>query len=74
MEDFIGFIAVGEERGVFYVRIGSIYFSVFRYFLLFVGKCLIGRGKVGLFSFLDFAVLREVFYNDKIYSLGIIVV
>ncbi len=73
LEDFIGSIAVGEERGVSRARIASIHFPVLRYFSLFVGKCLIGRGEAGSLSSPDLAVLREGLYNDKTYSLGAIV-
>ena len=73
LEDFIGSIAVGEERGVSRAIIASIHFPVLRYFSLFVGKCLIGRGEAGSLSSPDLAVLREGLYNDKTYSLGAIV-
>ena len=73
LEDFIGSIAVGEERGVSHARIASIHFPVLRYFSLFVGKCLIGCGEAGSLSSPDLAVLREGLYNDKTYSLGAIV-
>ena len=73
LEDFIGTIAVGEERGVSRARIASIHFPVLRYFSLFVGKCLIGRGEAGSLSSPDLAVLREGLYNNKTYSLGAIV-
>ena len=73
LEAFIGTIVVGEERGVSRARIASIHFPVLRYFSLFVGKCLIGRGKTGSLSSPDLAVLREALYNDKTYSLGAIV-
>ena len=54
-------------------RIASIHFPVLRYFSLFVGKCLIGRGEDGSLSSPDLAVLCEALYNDKTYSLGAIV-
>ena len=73
LEDFIGTIVVGQERGVSRARIASIHFPVLRYFSLFVGKCLIGCGKAGSLSSRDLAVLREALYNDKTYSLGVIV-
>ncbi len=73
LEDFIASIVVGEERGVSRARIASIHFPVLRYFSLFVGKCLIGRGEAGSLSSPDLAVLREGLYNDKTFSLGAIV-
>ena len=73
MEAFIDTIDVGEERGVSCARVASIHFPVLRYFSLFVGKCLIGRGEAGSLSSLDLAVMREGLYNDKTYSLGAIV-
>ena len=68
LEDFIGSIAVGEERGVSRARIASIHFPVPRYFSLFVGKCLIGRGEAGSLSSLDLAVLREGVVYGVIYA------
>jgi len=73
LEDFIGTIDVGEERGVSRARIASIHFPVLWYFSLFVGKCLIGRGEAGSLSSPDLAVLREGLYSTKTYSLGAIV-
>ncbi len=73
LEDFIGTIVVGEERGVSRARTASIHFPVLRYFSLFVGKCLIGRGEAGSLSSPDLAVLHEGLYSNKTYSLGAIV-
>ena len=72
LEAFIDTIAVGEERGVSCARAASIHFPVFRYFSLFVGKCLIGRGEARSLSSPNLAVLHEGLYNDKTYSLGAI--
>ena len=72
-EDFIATTTVGEERGVSEARVASLHFPVLRYYSLFVGRCLIGRGESGGLSAPDLAILRHALYTDRTFSLGAMV-
>ena len=50
VEGLIHEFTVGEERGVSEARVASLHFPVLRYYSLFVGRCLIGRGESGELS------------------------
>jgi hypothetical protein len=73
VEDFIAETMVGEERGVSGARVASLHFPVLRYYSLFVGRCLIGRGESGGLSAPDLAILRHALHRDRTFSLGAIV-
>ena len=59
VEDFIAETTVGEERGVSEARVASLHFPVLRYYSLFSGRCMIGRGESGGLSAPDLAILRH---------------
>src|SRR3990170_3487239 len=44
VEDFIDEVTVGEGREVSEARVPGLHFPVLRYYSLFAGRCLIGRG------------------------------
>lgn len=73
VEGFIAEITVGETRGVSGARVASIHFPVLRYYSLFVGRCLIGRGESGGLSGPDLAILCHALHRDRTYSLGAMV-
>ena len=73
MEDFIAAITVGRERGVSKARAASLHFPVLRYYSLFAGRCLVGRGESGSLSAPDLAILRHALLADRTFSLGAIV-
>jgi hypothetical protein len=73
VEDFIAETTVGEERGVSGARVASLHFPVLRYYSLFAGRCLIGRGESGGLSAPDLAILRHALHRDRTFSLGAIV-
>src|SRR6266496_5132838 len=74
VEAFIDEITIGETRGVSGARVASIHFPVFRYYSLFAGRCLIGRGESGGLSAPDLAILRHALLSDKTFSLGAMLV
>ena len=47
VEDFIDEVIVGERRKVSKARASSVHFPILRYYSLFAGRCLIGRGDSG---------------------------
>lgn len=51
----------------------SIHLPVLRYYSLFAGRCLIGRGESGVLSAPDLAILRHALHRDRTYSLGAMV-
>ena len=61
VEGFIHEITVGETRGVSGARVASIHFPVLRYYSLFAGRCLIGRGKSGGLSGPDLSIFAPCF-------------
>ena len=73
VESLLHEITLGEGRGVSGARVASIHFPVLRYYSLFVGRCLIGRGESGGLSAPDFAILRLALHRDRTYSLGTMV-
>ena len=68
MESFIHEISIGENRGVSGARVASIHFPVLRYYSLFAGRCLIGRGESGGLRDPDLAILRHALHRDRTYS------
>ena len=48
-------------------------FPVLRYYSLFAGRCLIGRGECGGLNAPDLAILRHALLHDKTFSLGTMV-
>ena len=73
VEDFIDEVTVGERRKVSEARVSSLHFPVLRYYSLFAGRCLIGRGESGGFSAPDLAILRHALLHDRTFSLGAMV-
>ena len=73
VEDFIDEATVGERRKVSEARVASIHFPVLRYYSLFAGRCLIGRGESGGLSAPDLAILRHALLRDRTFSLGAMV-
>ena len=45
VEDFIDEVTVGDGRKVLEAGVASLHFPVLRYYSLFAGRCLIGRGE-----------------------------
>ena len=66
-------MTVGESRGVSEDRVASLHFPVLRYYSLFAGRCLTGRGESGTLSSPDLAILRHALYSDRTFSLSAIV-
>ena len=62
VESLIHEITVGEGRGVSGARVASIHFPVLRYYSLFAGRCLIGRGESGGLSAPDLAILHHALH------------
>ena len=73
MEDFISAITVGGERGVSKARATNVHFHVLRYYSLFAGRCLVGRGDSGSLGAPDLAILRHALFADRTFSMGAIV-
>ena len=73
VDGFIDRIAVGETRKVSDARITSIHFPVLRYFAIFAGRCLIGRGNSRNLSTPDLVILRHALLRDRTFSLGAII-
>ena len=55
------------------VRAASLHFPVLRYYSLFAGRCLVGRGESGSLSAPDLTILRHALLADRTFSLGAIV-
>ena len=66
-------ISIGEERGVTKARAASAHFPILRYYSLFAGRCLVGRGESGSLSAPDLTILRHALFADRTFSLGAIV-
>src|SRR4051812_46831697 len=73
VEDFIDEVTVGERRKVSEARVASLRFPVLRYYSLFAGRRLIGRGECGGLSAPDLAILHHALFHDKTFSLGAMV-
>src|SRR5215216_4206220 len=73
VEYFIFEVTIGERRRVSEARVASLHFPVLRYYSLFAGICLIGRGESGGLSAPDLAILRDALLRDKTFSLGAMV-
>ena len=67
--DFISQTIVGGERGVSEMRVANLHFAVLRYYALFSGRCLTGRGQSGTLSSPGLAILRHALYADRTFSL-----
>ena len=54
-------------------RVASLHFPILRYYSLFAGRCLIGRGESGGLSAPDLAILCHALLRDRTFSLGAMV-
>ena len=61
VEDFINEVTVGERRRVSEARVASLHFPVLRYYSLFAGRCLVGRGESGGLSGPDLSIFAPCF-------------
>ena len=50
------------------MRVANLHFPVLRYYSLFAGRCLIGRGESGVLSSPGLAVLRHALLRDRTFS------
>lgn len=73
VDGFIDRIYVGETRKVSDARITSIHFPVLRYFAIFAGRCLIGRGNSGNLSTPDLVILCHALFRDTTFNLCAII-
>ena len=73
VEDFIYEVTLVERRRVSEARVASLNFPILRYYSLFAGRCLIGRGESGGLSAPDLAILRHALVCDKTFSFGAMV-
>ena len=73
MVDFIFETTMGETRGVSEERVASLHFLLLRYYALYVGRCLTSWWESGSLSVSGLAILRQALYDDRTFSLGVMV-